>query len=239
MIMCSSEHAFPFRLSDLGFNTDYLNYIFVGELSPCKISNLLVNWGVGRHLRAALIEMHGGHIYDIHLALESIKNENLAGIDPSVFDRVQDCLDTFTGTDKKRMIDVLNQLAVKGFCPLEKSKDKIAEVISKNGVGGVVRSKSHCFGLPHNIFDECDFCLVPAKQATRLGIAKQLLLMEKRRTGLRTGSLLHENCDARRNVPPFTYFEFLTAPPVASFQCASTLGIFLGEIFQPGESSGP
>lgn len=180
MILCSSEHAFPFRLSELGFNTDDLSYyIFAGELSPCKISKLLVIWGVQRHLRAALIDMYGGHIYDIYLALESIKNAKFGGIDSSVFDRVQDCLDTFTGTDKERMMDVLEQLAVKGFCPLEKSKDKIAEVISRNGVGGVVRKKSICFGLPDDLFGEFDFGLIPAKQSTRLGIAKQLLVIKK------------------------------------------------------------
>jgi hypothetical protein len=150
------------------------------------MSDLLVSWGVQRHLRAALIDMHGGHIYDIYLALENIKNADFAGIDPSVFDRVQDCLDTFSGTDnlsgadKKRMIHVLEQLAVKGFCPLEKSKDKIAEVISRTGVGGVVRKKSICFSLPYDLFGEFDFGLIPAKQSTRLGIAKQLMMIKKK-----------------------------------------------------------
>ena len=50
----------------------------------------------------------------------------------------------------------------------------LAEVISKNNVGGVVQLGSTAIGLPKDVWGKHDIGLIPSKQSTRLAIAKVL-----------------------------------------------------------------
>ena len=74
------------------------------------------------------------------------------------------------------MREVLRQLAVAGFAPIEEVDDPIAKVISENNVGGVVSLSSLVIGLRDEVWQSTKFKngLIPAKQSMRLAIAELL-----------------------------------------------------------------
>ena len=77
--------------------------------------------------------------------------------------------------DKGALVSTLKVLSETGFSPLTDANDPLAEVISRNNVGGVVEKSSLNVGLPKNVWDDgCDFGLVPTSQSMRLLIAKYL-----------------------------------------------------------------
>ena len=73
MILVSSEHAFPYRLWDpkVDFNLQNFlkngyNIIYAGEIWPNDMYELLTTkWEIEPNLTLALINLYGGHIYDI------------------------------------------------------------------------------------------------------------------------------------------------------------------------------
>jgi hypothetical protein len=135
VILTSSEHSFPYRLCHerLHFNTtDLTELLFAGEIPPDKMYELLTTqWGVRHNLAMALIDLYGGHIYDISTHLNELNNRKGAYIPGSQrqFDDVQNCLDF--GGDEKRMRELLTQIAEKGFAPISKKTDPVAEFISR------------------------------------------------------------------------------------------------------------
>ena len=179
MILTPTEHDFPHRLGDkrLGFNTaDIAQYIFAGEVPPDKMYELLTTrWGMGHNLAVTLIDHYGGHIYDIYRRLEQLneKGEDFVTVSQAQTDDVQKCLD-FDG-DKKRMRELLTQIAEKGFAPLSKKQDPEAEVISQYNVGGLVqRDQATVIGLLNHVWGENTIGLVASKHSIRLIIARVL-----------------------------------------------------------------
>lgn len=175
MILVSSEHSFPFRLSDLGFNmADITDYIFAGEVPPNKMLRLLrEEWGVKDHLASALLEHYGGHIYDMYLKIpEILVTRDLEAIDASVYGCVIQCLKV-DATLLPQMIQVLRDLVETGFSSLDDPLDPVAEVISRNNIGGVIRKQATTIGLPRSVF-KTNFGIVPSRQSTRLSIASVL-----------------------------------------------------------------
>ena len=185
MILVSSEHGFPYRLRDpkVDFNLDNFNgYIYAGEVPPKEMYDLLtVKWGVESNLAVALISIYGGHIYDIKEVLSRLYLEKERFdyfFDSNLSSNVQQCLDwKFENEeDKVRMRETLRQLAVTGFVLLEKINDPVANVISVNNVGGVVKKSGTVVGLNRQVWQgtESEYGVVPSKQSMRLVIAKML-----------------------------------------------------------------
>ena len=161
----------------MGFNMlDLTEFIFAGEVPPNKMYELLTTkWGVGRNLAATLIDYYGGHIYDILLELEELnsKGEGLIPGSQMQADSVLKCL-KFDG-DKRRMRELLTQIAEKGFALISDKEDLEAEVISKYNVGGLVQfEKATVIGLPLSVRGEHTMGLIPSKQSIRLVIAEVL-----------------------------------------------------------------
>ena len=184
VILVSSEHAFPFRLRDskLHFNLEHLNgYIYAGEVPPKDMYELLTKqWGVEANLAEALIDHYGGHIYDVYQALSRLctDKERFWVLDSSLSGNVQNCLH-WKGEkegDKERMADVLRQLAIVGFYPIEHPLDPITKVISENNVGGVVKLSAKTIGLRREGWKNTEFenGIIPSKQSMRLAIAEVL-----------------------------------------------------------------
>lgn len=177
MVLCSSVHSFPLRLAAIGFDVRFFtNIFFAGEIPPKEIASLLKDLGLGEHLSTALIERHGGHIYDICMAIKTIKGSSMYW-EGEERQRIQKSLDSCkSDVDKNRMIRILHDLAEKGFAPLDMAEDPVAEILSMYDVGGVVTDNSSISGLRDDVF--CGgkiFCgVVPTKQFTRLCIALQL-----------------------------------------------------------------
>lgn len=185
VILVSSEHAFPFKLVDqkLGFNIDnFGRFIFAGEVSPKDMYRLLTSeWGVDDSLATTLIDLYGGHVWDVYQALQRLLRDkkNFWALESHLSSKVIKCLN-WKGNqdgDREKMVDALRQLAVKGFCPIQDIDDPIANVISANNVGGVVMKSSVIIGLPRDVWEDtnCQHGIVPAKQSMRLAIAQQLV----------------------------------------------------------------
>lgn len=179
MILASSEHSFPYRLCHerLHFNTtDLTKLVFAGEIPPDKMYELLsTQWGVRHNLAVALIDLYGGHIYDISIHLNELNEHKGAYIPGSQrqFDDVLNCLKF--GGDKKRLRELLAQIAENGFAPTNDKTDPVAEFISKHNVGGLVqRRHATVIGFPDDVWDEHEIGLIPSKQSIRLVIAKVL-----------------------------------------------------------------
>lgn len=184
MVLVSSEHAFPYRLLDpkVDFNLDNFNgYIYAGEVPPNDMFDLLTTkWGVEPNVALALINLYGGHVYDIkevlsrlHLHREKFDyffGSNLSG-------NVLKCLKwKIEKEDTARMRNTLRQLAITGFVPLEDIDDPVAKVISINNVGGVIQKSGLAVGLNRQVWEQTKFeyGIVPSKQLMRLVIAKML-----------------------------------------------------------------
>jgi len=135
---------------------------------------LTTKWGVRDSLALALIDHFGGHIWDTYLALIRLNSnrEEFIALDPQLGQDVLKCL-KWEG-NKEQMKMTLRQIAESGFSPLIDQDDPIAEVISKNNVGGVVKSGCKVIGLPFDAWGENKIGLVPSKQSMRLAIAEVL-----------------------------------------------------------------
>ena len=124
MILVSSEHTFPYGLLDanFSFNIDNFNgYIYAGEVSPKDTFELLTTrWGIEPNLATALIDIYGGHIYDIKHALGNLyenKNKFRNYLGPYLTTNVKQCLhSTFEmKNDNTRMRETLRRLSINGF----------------------------------------------------------------------------------------------------------------------------
>jgi len=176
----SSDHVFPFRFAEpqLGFNLKDINkFLFAGEVPPKEMVKLLSQeWKLSEDLSLALISLYGGHIWDVYQALMRLREmkEDFYSFDANLSANIAKCFKD--KIEKKDMIVALQQLAESGFVPLQDRDDPIAEVISKNNVGGVVAKSALNVGLPKSVWEsKCEFGLVPTSQSTRLLIAKYLV----------------------------------------------------------------
>ena len=185
VILVSSEHAFPYRLRhpDQNFSLDNFNgFIYAGEIPPKDMFQLLTTkWDIEPNVAVALINVYGGHIYDMKEALSrlNVEKETFRQLfDSTLSDNVLECLGWKFDKDEDnvRMREVLRQLAVTGFVPLNKIDDPIAKVISTKNVGGVVTSYGKVIGLRPEVWQQTDFefGIIPLKQSMRLVIAKML-----------------------------------------------------------------
>jgi hypothetical protein len=175
----SSEHVFPFRLVNpqLGFNLKDINkFIFAGEVAPSEMFKLLTQeWKLTENLALAIIDLYGGHIWDVYQALLSLRmeKEDFVLFDGDLSANIANCFKS--KIEKEEMIRALRLLAQNGFVPLKERDDPIAEVLSLQNVGGVVKEIALNIGLPKTVWkDDCEFGIVPASQSTRLIIAKYL-----------------------------------------------------------------
>jgi hypothetical protein len=184
VILCSSEHAFPFRLKNplLDFNIgDFSSFVVAAEVPPSAMWELLTQkWGIDEELARALLSRYGGHIYDTVNCLNdlSLSRKKFALWDGFRHVGVLNCLH-WKGEDpedQKRMRSCLRLLAENGFVPLDRHDDPVAKVISENNVGGVVLVGSAFDGIPEEAWirpdgSEITFGLIPTKQSLRLLIA--------------------------------------------------------------------
>ena len=64
-LLTSSEHGYPFRLDEMGFNlADLTNVIYAGEIPPKEMRELFVGrLGMGDRLADGFLSAFGGHIF--------------------------------------------------------------------------------------------------------------------------------------------------------------------------------
>ena len=127
------------------------------------------------------MNIYGGHIYDVKEALRRLylEKENFDYFfDSQASSDVQQCLDWkfHDESDNLRMHDTLWQLSIRGFVPLAKIDDPVANFISENIVGGVIRKSGMTVGLSRQVWKDnmFEYGIVTSKQSIRLVIAKIL-----------------------------------------------------------------
>jgi len=137
---------------------------------------LTAEWKLTDSLALALINLYGGHLYDIYLALIRLREskEDFIPFMAIRSSRIAMCFKEII--EQNVLVDTLKVLAETGFAPLEDRNDPVAEVLSKHNVAGVVMQASLNVGLPKSVWgDECEYGLVPSSQSMRLLIASYLV----------------------------------------------------------------
>ena len=185
MILVSSEHSFPYKLSHprLSFSSNVINrYIFAGEVPPNAMYELLTGkWKMEPNIAMAFIDYYGGHVYDVYDALCRLceSGETFKLYDTDLSSDVRSCLE-WKGSgpkDPEHMRQALTQLVHTGFYVLKSRNDPIAKIISKHNVGGMVKESGKIIGLSPDLPGGANFKygIIPAKQSMRLVIAEELL----------------------------------------------------------------
>lgn len=145
---------------------------------------LTEEWKLSDKFSLALINLYGGHIWDVKQALMKLRemreNEvDFCLFDPDLTSNIANCFKDIRGNElgKERLINILKLLSKNGFYPLKEVDDQLAEVLSKNNVAGVVKKGSLIVGLPKSVWwsNKCKYGLVPTSQSTRLLIAEYLV----------------------------------------------------------------
>jgi hypothetical protein len=139
---------------------------------------LVTEWKLTNKLALGLVNLYGGHLYDIYLALIRLRKLKTRFF-PFDADRSANIALCFEEKiEEKLLVDTLKLLAETGFVPLRKRNDPVAELLSKNNVAGVVKKSSLNVGLSESVWDDGDgveFGLVPSRQSMRLLIAEYLI----------------------------------------------------------------
>ena len=118
---------------------------------------LTTQWDVEANVALTLISIYGGHVYDVRQALSRLhlfKESFDVYFDADLTADVQNCLEwKFQNKkDNIRMRDTLRQLAMTGFVPISSINDPVAEVISLNNVGGVIKKNGIVVGLNRQVW---------------------------------------------------------------------------------------
>lgn len=189
MILVSSNLSFPYTVSNtIRFNAAYFtNIIFIGELLPKEIWHVMVErWKLPEDLARSLIAYYGGDWWTINNALQHLRSD-LEHFNPrsvwshTLEDDIVGCLDwaASMGTEKEaHMRQVLEDLCVKGFAPLPRLHDPIAEHLSSKYIGSVVKNTNNVVGLDDSLWQEAaanfNYAMIPSKQWLRLAIGYSL-----------------------------------------------------------------
>ena len=183
IILASSEHSFPFRLSsDMNFNCqNFSSYIFAGEIAPNKMYQLLTTqWGVKENLALALIDIYGGHILDAVYAINGLSLDREKFVTTSVWNDLGNNISCCLRSKDGRTLDTLMELAKLGYVSLPDwgAEDPIIKNISENNVGSVINSSAKVIGLDDQLLKSSDeYGLIPNKQSMRLLIAKNKYIL--------------------------------------------------------------
>jgi len=183
VLLVTSEHAEPFRLKALGFNTTNLTQVmFAGEISPAGMRALLKDkWGMGSCLADACLAHFGGHVWNTSLAINSLALEQ-ANFKPefvmsgATYNGIVECLKAEENGEPgmEGMKQLFLDVARFGFASIPTQSDPRGKRASKENIVGVVSSTAKVFGLHEDTFGLNKFGLVPASHSVRLMIAKVL-----------------------------------------------------------------
>lgn len=171
VILSSSEHSFPFKLKKMKFNiNDLRRLLFFNEVSPRDCYDLLVNeWGVGENLAISLLNVYGGHLFNISEAINALALSNGSFTTPlseGASGDIVDVLKSAGGYDESKRINensevvkALKALAEKGFYPVGKpnvAKESeplpLEEQLSQLNIAGVVGRNSVVPGVPQEMW---------------------------------------------------------------------------------------
>lgn len=143
----------------------------------CRL--LTEEWKLSKSLSFALINLYGGHIWDIKQALMKLreKKARFYPFEATLTANIAKCFkEKSVVFEKELLVNALKLLSEKGFFPLEEIDEPVAEVLSKHNVAGVVIQASLNVGLPDSVWSNgCKYGLVPTSQSTRLLIAEYLV----------------------------------------------------------------
>mmetsp|Transcript_5657 Transcript_5657/g.9967 ORF Transcript_5657/g.9967 Transcript_5657/m.9967 type:complete len:650 (-) Transcript_5657:180-2129(-) len=208
VILASSEHSYPFDLEmKYGMNLQDIGKVraFANEIPPYSMWDLLTNStyetgillhnitagnkkiGMGPNLAKLFISAYGGHFLNVQQALSNLAQRRDAfALEDSlneIHSEVMLCLNTDKLWGAYGMVSLLEQMASRGFAPVEDIQMKMtnghAFCVSKNNVGGAIKKGSLSPGVPPELWlvdgKEVTYALIPTSQSARLVIAAKTL----------------------------------------------------------------
>jgi hypothetical protein len=139
---------------------------------------LTKHWGLGERLAGCCLAAYGGHVYQASMAISdlSLRKEHFKAehaIPAMLYSEIEECFDA--ENQHPDTIELLRQVAIYRWAPLEDANDPRAKLLSLKNVGGVVDSRSLVVGLPDKVWEGgANYGLVAASQQVRLMIGKVL-----------------------------------------------------------------
>jgi len=151
-LFTSSEYAYPYKLDRIGFNqADLTNVIYAGEIPPKEMRELLVSrLGMGDRLADGFLSAFGGHIYTTEYALQGLasEREQFAPLMVAQGGLCGNITQALAEEGKYPGItDLMSQLAVTGFAPVDTLMDPRAERLTFLGIAGGVTYQNKVIGL--------------------------------------------------------------------------------------------
>ena len=153
------------------FNTDDLDrLLFFNEVSPQDCYDLLVNgWGLGQNLAVSLLNVYGGHLFNISKAINALALSNGTFTTPLSPRATADIVHTLRKNNgyledetidwNSKVVKVLSSLAEKGFYAVkepnigqEAEPESLEEQLSQLNIAGVVERKSVVPGIPKEMW---------------------------------------------------------------------------------------
>jgi len=185
VLLAASEHAEPFRLAQLGFNTVHLTMtVITCEVPPADMLAVLRReWGCGPELAAGLVAVYGGSVWRASIALGALARDREAYPAIGAFGagtiRAADACVKAARSGRPEMAGLearLRSLADRGYAAIgDGVDDPRAELVSARNVGGVVSLDASAPGIPPEAWDGgVDTLLVASSHSMRLLLAKKL-----------------------------------------------------------------
>lgn len=137
VVLVSGTDGMPVRLEDkwIDDNTRIPYNMVIGETDPAEMLATLKELGVGEQLRHLLVSVYGGHIWDIRNAVLKLDikpgRRSMVRWGPASYIKAAFADWEAVGGDRARLVEVLEELARRGFCPLEPT-DKIGRLLTKH-----------------------------------------------------------------------------------------------------------
>ncbi len=176
VILLSSEHTYPYRLEEAGFNLFDLSRSILANEVPreAMITLLIQNWGMLPSFAEEFYRIYGGHIILCSRALERLVVLQQYFDPYAILDAPG--LPGLIGTRSARVH--LENLAQKGYSLVKDwIGDASARIIVQRNLGGIITKHTITPGLLVDMWTgtTCKYALVPSCAHIRLMIQQELL----------------------------------------------------------------
>jgi hypothetical protein len=181
----TSTQDFRARLEDLDCTSGHITHVLVmAEPSPKDTLDWLESLGVGENLRGVLVNLFGGHVYEICQFLIDLPcdvEQDKVCLPLAGADSVNKAIGSWiaVGGSYKEIRRVLQEVARTGFCPMVDVTASMAHILTHTKVCTTLTNDAIEFHVPPSL-RRGRGGLTPESQLMRLMIASQLEEMDEK-----------------------------------------------------------
>jgi hypothetical protein len=183
--MILSDQILPFTIRDMECNLTHItDTLHVGEASPQDTLDWLEGLGVGPHLRELIVNVFGGHVYDIAQFLRRLPKQhdgNRITFNSHAHTHIASAVANWLkmGGSYKEIRDVLCEVARAGFVVSKPTNEQVARVLVRNNVCNFLDYGTTEFHVDPAVRGGQRAGLIPAGQAMRMHLAAELVELDR------------------------------------------------------------